>query len=95
MSEQLPGDWLHRDCPSPLQRSKQKVLFLRERVIERVDVREEGVEDGERIEIVGICGDVGGNEGEQLEEELLPVLHQLDHRTYAVQKPSTPILHQL
>ncbi len=53
------------------------------------------MKDGEGVEVVGVCGDVGGHEAEQLEEELLPVLDQLDDGTYAVQKPHTPILHQL
>ena len=53
------------------------------------------MKDGEGVEVVGVCGDVASHEAEQLEEELLPVLDQLDDGTYAVQKPHTPILHQL
>jgi hypothetical protein len=58
-----------------------------------VDVVDESAEDGEVVEVVGGGVDVGVDEGEQFEVEVLPLFDQFDERVDALDEGDGRLLH--
>lgn len=78
-----------------LQYGQQSLLPMHQCIILGADAAEEGREDGECVEVVGVGSDVCGHEGKQVEVELLAIFYEFDQGAYALEQPKGPLLHQL